>query len=70
MEKKKLYNLVEIKNGIIDIVVNNTIYGSWDKEANLMYPEDLTLEKDLSLLIEIGIQIGIDIEKKRKEEFK
>ena len=69
MEKKYEFILNE-KTNIIDIVYNNKVYGQWDKEANLMYPEDLTLEGDLTHLIEMGIQMGIQIEKNRKDEFR
>jgi hypothetical protein len=68
MDKK--YELIENeKNDIIDIVYNSRVYGKWDKEANLMYPEDLTLDGDLIHLLEMGIQMGIQIEKDRKDEF-
>ena len=34
------------------------VYGQWDSDANIRYPEDLTLDEELSILIEIGIEIG------------
>lgn len=43
---------------IINIVYDGKIYGKWDDDANIRYPEDLTLDEDLSELISIGIEIG------------
>ena len=47
----------------IEIVYNGKVYGEWEKDANIDYPEDLTLSRDLSELIEIGIKIGKQIER-------
>lgn len=46
-----------------EIVYNGVIFGTWDDNANVDYPEDLTLERDLKQLIDIGIEIGKQIEK-------
>lgn len=48
----------EKDNNIIDIVYGDKVYGQWDSDANIRYPEDLTLDEELSMLIEIGIEIG------------
>jgi hypothetical protein len=48
----------EKDNNIIDIVYGDKVYGQWDSDANIRYPEDLTLDEELSILIEIGIEIG------------
>tara|TARA_B100000768_G_C11114095_1_gene304607 strand:+ start:430 stop:642 length:213 start_codon:yes stop_codon:yes gene_type:complete len=48
----------EKDNNIIDIVYADKVYGQWDSDANIRYPEDLTLDEELSMLIEIGIEIG------------
>ena len=47
----------------IEIVYNGKVYGEWEKDANIDYPEDLTLSRDISELIEIGIKIGKQIER-------
>jgi hypothetical protein len=41
-----------------EITYNGKVYGEWDNEANIDSPEDLTLERDLSYLLHIGIEIG------------
>ncbi|MCP4648775.1 MAG: hypothetical protein GY853_01665 [PVC group bacterium] len=48
---------------IVRISYNGVIYGAWDEDANINYPEDLTLERDLSLLVEIGVLIGRQMER-------
>ena len=48
----------EKDNNIIDIIYGDKVYGQWDSDANIRYPEDLTLDEELSMLIEIGIEIG------------
>lgn len=49
-----------------NIVHNGICFGTWDNEANINYPEDLTLERDLSYLIKIGIRIGLAIASENK----
>lgn len=49
---------IESNDNIINIVYDDKIYGSWDKDANLRYPEDLTLDNELYSLIMIGVEIG------------
>ena len=51
----------------IEIVYNGKVYGEWEKDANIDYPEDLTLSRDLSELIEIGIKIGKQMERDSKQ---
>lgn len=41
-----------------NIVYNGTVYGTWDNEKQIDCPEDLTLQRDLLELINIGIEIG------------
>ena len=48
----------ETDDNIINIVYRGKVYGQWDEDANIRYPEDLTLDEDLSILIKIGIEIG------------
>ena len=48
----------EKDNNIIDIIYGDKVYGQWDSDANIRYPEDLTLDEELVILIEIGIEIG------------
>ena len=56
----------EKNKNYIDIIYNGKVYGSWNNEANIDYHEDLTLERDLSELIDIGIEIGRQIQKDEK----
>lgn len=42
----------------IDIIYNDKVYGTWNNEANVDYPEDLTIGRELNDLIDIGIAIG------------
>ena len=60
----------EIKNcatcETVEIVYNGKVYGEWDENANVDYPEDLTLRRDLSELIQIGIEIGKQMERDAK----
>lgn len=46
---------------VVDIIYNGKVYGDWYEDANVDQPEDLTLERDLSYLIEVGIEIGKDM---------
>ena len=64
--KKSRYELV-YAGKFTNIVYDNKIYGEWNNEANIDYPEDLTLERDLSELIEIGILIGKQMKTDEKE---
>ena len=48
----------ENDDNIINIIYGDKVYGQWDKDANIRYPEDLTLDEELAILIEIGIEIG------------
>lgn len=43
---------------IVEIVYNGKVYGEWYKYANVDSPEDLTLNRDLTYLINVGIDIG------------
>jgi hypothetical protein len=55
---------------IVNIVYDGKIYGSWDKDANIRYPEDLTLDQELYSLIMIGIEIGKQIIIDEQKSFK
>jgi hypothetical protein len=46
------------KDNIVDIIYEGKVYGKWDVDANIRYPEDLTLDGDLMNLINIGVEIG------------
>lgn len=41
------------------IVWNDVEYGTWTKEANSDFPEDLTLNRELPYLIDTGVKIGV-----------
>ena len=56
-------------NNIINIIYGDKIYGKWDEDANIRYPEDLTLDEELSILIEIGIEIGKQMKSDEGEYF-
>jgi len=46
----------------VNIIYKDKVYGEWNNDANCDYPEDLTIERDLPDLIEIGIKIGRQME--------
>lgn len=50
----------------IQIVYNGKVYVEWNNEANCDYPEDLIIGRDLNELVEIGIEIGRQIERDTK----
>ena len=60
----------ETDDNIINIVYRGKVYGQWDEDANIRYPEDLTLDEDLSILIKIGIEIGKQINSDDEDYFK
>lgn len=43
---------------VIEIIFDGKVYGEWNEEANVDYPEDLTLSRDLKYLINVGVEIG------------
>ena len=47
----------------VEIVYNGKVYGQWNQEANQDYPEDLIFGRDLNELVDIGIEIGKQIQK-------
>lgn len=55
------------ESNYIQIVYNNKVYGEWDNDANIDYPEDLIIGRDLNYLIDIGIEIGKQMEKDSKK---
>ena len=57
------YKFVTNDQGLTEIHYNGKSYGDWNDVANIDYPEDLTLARDLKDLIDIGIEIGMQIEK-------
>jgi hypothetical protein len=57
-------------DNIINIIYDGRVYGNWDHDANIRYPEDLTLDEDLSELISIGIEIGKQMLRNEQNEFK
>jgi len=50
----------------IQIVYNGKVFGEWNNEANCDYPEDLIIGRDLNELIDIGIEIGKQMERDGK----
>jgi hypothetical protein len=48
---------------VMEIVYNGKVYGEWDEESNVNFPEDLTLSRDLSYLVSVGIEIGKQMQK-------
>ena len=50
-------------NNQVYIIYDRKIYGIWNNEANIDYPENLIIGRDLNELIDIGIQIGIQMYK-------
>ena len=50
----------------IQIIYNGKVYGEWNNEANCDYPEDLIIGRDLNELVEIGIEIGRQMERDAK----
>ena len=50
----------------IQIVYNGKIYGEWNNDANIDYPEDLIIGRDLNELVDIGIEIGKQMERDSK----
>ena len=59
----------ENDDNIINIIYGDKVYGQWDKDANIRYPEDLTLDEELAILIEIGIEIGKQINSDESDYF-
>lgn len=59
-EEREKYSWKENEDDkdMIDFYYDGKKYGDWYKYANSDYPEDLTIERDLSLLIDIGVKIG------------
>ena len=53
----------KIDYDIHEIYYNDSLYGEWLISSNVDFPEDLTLERDLSYLIDIGIEIGKQMQK-------
>lgn len=47
----------------IEIIYNGKVYGEWNNDANCDYPEDLIIGRDLDELVEIGIEIGRQMER-------
>ena len=47
----------------VQIVYNGKVYGEWNQEANSDFPEDLIFGMDLDQLVEIGVEIGKQIER-------
>lgn len=68
MDKVKFIKSNQDDN-IINIVYEDKIYGQWDADANIRYPEDLTLDEELSILIEIGIEIGKQMKSDEEDPF-
>ena len=66
LRNKELKNCVTCDT--IEIVYNGKVYGEWDENANIDYPEDLTLKRDLNELIQIGIKIGKQMERDSNEK--
>jgi len=55
------YSNVDDGYGMVAIKYNGEVIGEWPNHSNIDFPEDLTLDRDLSELVEIGIQIGKQI---------
>lgn len=53
----------EFEEDMVDITYNGKKYGDWCQSANSNYPEDLIFGRDLNELIDIGIEIGKQMEK-------
>jgi len=47
----------------VAINYNGKCYGVWNNEANIDCPEDLTFGRDLNDILEIGIDIGRQMER-------